>query len=92
MRMVQATGFHRRRNACLIAATDTEENKQQYLYDELDDFVSTTGAAMLGLTAGCARCHDHKFDPIPTRDYYRMAAAFRTTIAPEIPSPAPIAS
>ena len=74
---VAATGFLAAGTRVFIAATDTEENKQQYLYDELDDFVSTTSAAMLGLTVGCARCHDHKFDPIPTRDYYRMAAAFR---------------
>lgn len=44
--------------------------------DELDDMVTTTCATFLGLTVNCARCHDHKFDPIPTRDYYRMAAAF----------------
>lgn len=42
----------------------------------MDDLVSTTGQAFLGLTLGCARCHDHKFDPIPTRDYYRMVRAF----------------
>ena len=46
--------------------------------DELDDMVTTTAASFLGLTVNCARCHDHKFDPIPTRDYYRMAAAFNT--------------
>ncbi len=46
--------------------------------DELDDMVTTTAATFLGLTVNCARCHDHKFDPIPTRDYYRMAAAFNT--------------
>jgi hypothetical protein len=44
--------------------------------DELDDMVTTTCATFLGLTVNCARCHDHKFDPIPSRDYYRMAAAF----------------
>ena len=38
--------------------------------DELDDMVSTTSTAFLGLTVGCARCHDHKFDPIPQTDYY----------------------
>jgi mono/diheme cytochrome c family protein len=42
----------------------------------LDDLVSTTGGAFLGLTLGCARCHHHKFDPIPTEDYYRVRAAF----------------
>jgi hypothetical protein len=44
--------------------------------DELHDMVSTTGSAMLGLTVGCARCHDHKFDPIPQADYYRIKAVF----------------
>jgi len=42
----------------------------------LDDMVSTTAGAFLGLTVGCARCHHHKFDPIPTEDYYRVRAAF----------------
>lgn len=42
--------------------------------DELHDMVSVTSSAFLGLTVGCARCHDHKFDPIPQADYYRMVA------------------
>ncbi|MBI3851571.1 MAG: DUF1553 domain-containing protein [Verrucomicrobia bacterium] len=44
--------------------------------DELHDMVSTTGSAFLGLTVGCARCHDHKFDPISQTDYYAMQAIF----------------
>ena len=44
--------------------------------DELHDMVSTVGSAMLGLTLGCARCHDHKFDPIPQADYYALKAVF----------------
>jgi hypothetical protein len=44
--------------------------------DELDDMVTTTSSVFLGLTVGCARCHDHKYDPIPQRDYYRMQAIF----------------
>jgi hypothetical protein len=44
--------------------------------DELHDMVSTTGSALLGLTVGCARCHDHKFDPISQTDYYKMTAVF----------------
>lgn len=44
--------------------------------DELDDMLTTTFHTFQGLTVNCARCHDHKFDPIPTRDYYRIAAVF----------------
>ena len=49
------------------------------------DAVDTTGAAFLGLTIGCARCHDHKFDPISQRDYYSMAAIFAGSEDREIP-------
>ncbi|MBB5034716.1 DUF1553 domain-containing protein [Prosthecobacter vanneervenii] len=45
-------------------------------YDQLDDIVSTMGQAFLGLTIGCARCHDHKFEPLATRDYYSLVAVF----------------
>ncbi len=44
--------------------------------ESLTDFTDTTASVFLGLTAGCARCHDHKFDPIPQRDYYRLQAVF----------------
>ncbi len=44
--------------------------------ETLTDYVDTTSSVFLGLTVGCARCHDHKFDPIPQRDYYRMQAIF----------------
>jgi len=53
--------------------------------DELDDLVSATGAAFLGLTVGCARCHDHKFDPIPQKDYYRMVAVFAPSVRKDLP-------
>jgi len=67
-----ATGFFR------IGAWDDEPaDKRQAKFDELDDIVSTMGSAMLGLTVGCARCHDHKFDPIRQADYYRLLAFFR---------------
>jgi len=59
--------------------------------DELEDRVDTLSRGILGLTVSCARCHDHKFDPIPTRDYYSLAAAYngaewpsRMLAAPEI--------
>jgi mono/diheme cytochrome c family protein len=51
-------------------------DRLQATYDELDDIVATTGQVFLGLTVNCARCHDHKIDPIPTRDYYRLLAFF----------------
>ncbi len=53
-----------------------EEGTRQQRSNDLDDMVSTTGAAFLGLTVGCAKCHDHKFDPTAQRDYYRMSACF----------------
>jgi mono/diheme cytochrome c family protein len=49
---------------------------EQTRMDELDDIVVTTANSMLGLTVGCARCHNHKFDPIAQKDYYRMQAVF----------------
>jgi hypothetical protein len=45
----------------------------------LDDVTHSTATTFLGLTLGCARCHDHKFDPLPTKDYYRMQAIFGST-------------
>ena len=48
----------------------------QATYDDLDDLVATTGQAFLGLTLDCARCHDHKLDPIPQKDYYRFVSFF----------------
>lgn len=47
--------------------------------DELDDRVDTLTRGFLGLTVSCARCHDHKFDPIPTQDYYSLAGIFRSS-------------
>ena len=56
-----------------------EPDKEQSRLDIVDDQIDVTGRAMLGLTVGCARCHDHKFDPIPTTDYYGWAGIFRST-------------
>jgi hypothetical protein len=53
--------------------------------ERLVDAVDVTSAAFLGLTIGCARCHDHKFDPITQKDYYRLAAVFVGSEAKEIP-------
>jgi hypothetical protein len=56
-----------------------ERNPEQYRMDVVDDQIDATGRAFLGLTVACARCHDHKFDPIPTTDYYAMAGIFHST-------------
>ena len=50
--------------------------QMQTRQDELDEFVTAAGSTFLGLTLGCARCHDHKFDPIPAGDYYALTAVF----------------
>ncbi|MDA7893548.1 PSD1 and planctomycete cytochrome C domain-containing protein [bacterium] len=78
---MMATGFL---GAGVFPTQLTEAEFESARYDELDDMVTTTGVAFLGLSVGCARCHDHKFDPIPSRDYYRMAATFTTAIRSEI--------
>jgi hypothetical protein len=49
---------------------------EQVIADELDDRIDTLSRGLLGLTVACARCHDHKYDPIPTRDYYSLASAY----------------
>jgi mono/diheme cytochrome c family protein len=74
---MMATGFL---GAGVFPTQLTEKEFESSRYDELDDMVATMGTAMLGITIGCARCHDHKFDPIPARDYYQLISAFRTTI------------
>src|SRR5206468_6246055 len=56
---------------------DEPDDKRMAEFDELDDVLSTTGSAFLGLTIGCARCHDHKFDPVPQEDYYHLLSFFR---------------
>jgi hypothetical protein len=61
----------------------TKNEVERHRYDELDDILATTGTAMLGLTIGCCRCHDHKYDPFPQADYYRMLATFTTTVRSE---------
>ena len=65
-----ATGFHRNTPSNQEGGIDVE----QYRVEAVADRVATTGAAFLGLTIGCARCHDHKYDPISQREFYQMFA------------------
>ncbi len=67
-----ATGFHR-----LMQWDDEPADRLQHLFDNLDDDVRITSEGMLGMTLGCARCHDHKGDPISQEDYYSFMAFFR---------------
>ncbi|MGZ8921166.1 MAG: DUF1549 domain-containing protein, partial [Limisphaerales bacterium] len=60
-----------------------EQDKDQLRMDIVDEQLDTIGKGMLGQTLGCARCHDHKFDPIPTRDYYAMAGILRNVKSAE---------
>lgn len=81
---IAATGF-------IVAGPSTEldvpmeEEKLRNRFNELDDMIATTGSAMLGLTLACARCHDHKYDAIPRRDYYRLLSAFNGGDRAEVP-------
>ncbi|MDY3561259.1 PSD1 and planctomycete cytochrome C domain-containing protein [Gemmata sp. JC673] len=61
----------------------------QAIAEELDDRVDTVTRGFLGLTVACARCHDHKFDPIPTRDYYSLAGIYMGTDMSDAPLGAP---
>ena len=56
-----------------------EQDKQQLRFDVIDEQIETVGRAFLGQTLGCARCHDHKFDPVSQRDYYALAGIFAST-------------
>ena len=65
------------------AMIESDEARQIYL----DDLVNITGQTFLSQTLRCVKCHDHKFDPIPTKDYYRIYSAFGTTQMAERPAP-----
>ncbi len=60
-----------------------DQDKTKLEFDSIDEQLETIGRAFLAQTIGCARCHDHKFDPIPTADYYSLAGIFRSTISLE---------
>ena len=69
-----ATGF-----LALGSKTHNTQNRQQFLVDLADEQVDATSQAFLGLTVACARCHDHKFDPISQRDYSALSGIFQST-------------
>ena len=64
---------------------ESNMDAEKLQYEKLTDWVDTTSAAFMGLTFGCARCHDHKFDPIKQRDYYRLGAIFAYSTETQVP-------
>ena len=74
LEQIRGTGF-------LVLGPHNYENQDKELLDlEIaDEQMDTIGRSFLGMTIGCARCHDHKFDPIPTKDYYALAGIFLST-------------
>lgn len=70
-----ATGFHRNTPANFEGGIDFEE----YRNEAVADRVATTGAVFLGLTIGCARCHDHKYDPIRQKEFYQLFSYYNNT-------------
>ena len=80
-----ATGFHRN----TLKNIEGGVNVEQYRFEEVVDRTATTGTVWLGLTLGCARCHDHKYDPISQKDFYRFLAFFNN--AGELNIDAPLA-
>ncbi|MBM3980814.1 MAG: DUF1549 domain-containing protein [Planctomycetes bacterium] len=76
-----ATGFHRNTSFNEEGGTDAE----QFRVERTVDRANTTAAVWLGLTAGCAQCHDHKYDPVSQKDYYRLYAFFDSCDEPTMP-------
>jgi hypothetical protein len=80
---IVATGFHRNTLRNEEGGTDQE----QFRVEAVVDRVSTTGSVFLGLTVGCARCHDHKYDPISQREFYQLFALLNNADEPTYPLP-----
>ena len=73
-KLIIATGF-----LAIGPKSLNTNNPEQFKVDVIDDQIDVTGRAFLGMTIACARCHDHKFDPIPQTDYYAIAGIFHST-------------
>ncbi len=80
-----ATGFHRNTLTNREGGIDSEE----FRVEQVIDRVSTVGTAWLGLTLGCARCHDHKYDPVAQKEFYQLTAFFNTSVERNIEVPLP---
>ena len=83
--MLVATGFNRNTLTNREGGTDPEQFRDEQVLDR----AATLGTVWLGLTVGCAQCHDHKFDPIAQKDFYSLAAFFNTEDEVDVPAPLP---
>ena len=75
---VSATGFLTAGPSMKLEDTFLERERLFNRYNELDDIISTLGTGLLGLTVGCARCHDHKYDAFSSREYYQLLSVFHS--------------
>ena len=82
---VAATGFLAAGPFAALPDRLMEDERLRNRYNELDDMLSTIGTGCLGLTLGCVRCHDHKYDAIPARDYYSLMSAFHGGERADVP-------
>ncbi|MFN0169473.1 MAG: DUF1553 domain-containing protein [Bryobacteraceae bacterium] len=80
-----ATGFHRN----TLTNREGGVNREEYRVEQVIDRASTVGTVWLGLTVGCARCHDHKYDPISQREFYQLTAFFNSADEANIEAPLP---
>jgi len=80
-----ATGFHRN----TLTNREGGVNREEFRIEQVIDRTATTGSVWLGLTLGCARCHDHKYDPISQKEFYQMAAFFNTAREVDLEAPLP---
>jgi hypothetical protein len=80
-----ATGFHRN----TITSREGGVELERIRFEQLVDRASTVGTVWLGLTVGCAQCHDHKYDPITQQDFYRLMAFFENTDEVDVEAPLP---
>jgi hypothetical protein len=81
-----ATGFHRN----TLTNREGGVNREEFRTEQVIDRTATTGTVWLGLTLGCARCHDHKYDPISQKEFYQLSAFFNTAIEVDLEAPLPV--
>lgn len=83
--MLVATGFNRNTLTNREGGTDPEQFRDEQVLDR----AATLGTVWLGLTVGCAQCHDHKYDPIKQKEFYQLAAFFNSEDEADVPAPLP---